>query len=365
LSGTLRSLRTDTGVDSILRVDRSMIDWRSSARAAILMAIPLAVATTTSFVEVGVFLTIGCLNVLLLQFVGTPAEILERSAWGLGLNALAIGLGTLVGTLGLLEIPLVAVGLVAVYLVNKVPRPASLSLTVSALFVIGVGLPGGSLPEAGLRSLWVLAGGAVALAGFAGHLALRDALYGSSGPERRTSFVGVAAAATASSPFHLEIGVAAGVTAAAGLALAMWAGLARDYWIMLTVVVVLRASLRQTLEIGVERMVGTVLGAVLAVGVTLGITASPIQGVLLVVFTFATFALLFANYTLFAVFLTAFVVVLLNLVYSGGGLLAETRVLDTVVGGSLALAAAAVLWILRGRSHRAPGRRAADAAVRP
>jgi Fusaric acid resistance protein-like len=355
VSSSVSTLRQWSGTRSLIELDRKKIDWGLAGRSAVLMAVPVLVATTTSYVAVGVFMAIGCLNVLLLQARARPEFQLRRSAWGTGLNSAAIAAGTLVGTFGWLEVPLVAVGLIAVYLVNRIPQSGSLPMTVSVLFVIGVGLPGPSPAEAGLRALLVLLGGGLGLVGLVVHLAARRG-RGPSGtgaaiPSRPSEVSATPESLPPSLP-GWEISIAAGLTAAAGLALALGVGLARDYWIMLTVIVVLRASVRETVEIGFERMVGTVLGAVLAIGVTLGVPEPPVQGAILVFLAFWTFALLQANYTTFAVALTAFIIVLLNLVYPGGIRLAETRVLDTFLGGILALAAATVLWLLWERQRR-------------
>lgn len=340
----------------LLNVDHSMVDWVAAARGAVLISIPVAIATTTNLVAVGVFAAIGSLNIVLLQFAGTQSDRLRRSAWGLGLNALAVGLGTIVGTLGLLEIPLVAIGLISIYLVYRIPGAGTLSLTVSALFVIGVGLPGGSIAEAGARVVLVLLGGAVALGGLALHIAaVRLRARASSMPGGRGT-AELASKPPAGPPEGWTNAFAVGITAAGGLALALALGLERDYWIMLTVVIVLRRSIEQTLSIGGARVLGTVLGAALAIGVTQGVANDPLQGVLLVAFAFVMLSMIRANYTFFAVFMTAFVIILLNLVYRGGVLLAETRVLDTVLGGVLALTAATLLWFFVERPGGSPDR---------
>ncbi|MGB6441896.1 MAG: hypothetical protein WBF81_01185, partial [Thermoplasmata archaeon] len=124
-----------------------------------ILAIPIGVAVATNYVAAGVFAAIGCLNVLLLQFRGTSGDRLRRSGWGLALNTVALAVGTLVGTLGWIEIPLVALGLIVIHGVHRIPREGNLSMVVSVMFVIGVGLPGASVPEAGARAVLALAGG--------------------------------------------------------------------------------------------------------------------------------------------------------------------------------------------------------------
>jgi hypothetical protein len=206
------------------RVEGSTIDWSASARSAALVALPIGVAVTTNYVAGGVFAAIGCFNVLLLQFVGSADDRLWRSAWGLVLNTVAVGLGTLVGTWGALEIPLIALGLTSAHLVMRIPRAGTLILTVSALFVIGVGLPDPSIAQAGSRALLVLVGGALGLGGLGLHLWLvrltgRPALYDPVSPSQDDGSSALASGPGA--PHEWWHAIAVGVTAAGGFALAL------------------------------------------------------------------------------------------------------------------------------------------------
>jgi len=331
----------------LARLDRTRFDWSDAARAVAVLAIPIALGVSTDLVAAGVFAAIGGLNVLLLQATGDARQRLLRSGYGWGLNTAMIAAGTLVGTLGWVEVPLVAVALTFVHLANRIPGSGSLSVTASVVFAIGVGLPGASVAAAGMRAELVFLGGGLAVVGLAAHCALLRS-WARTLPADPPNAPGGAAPAPGALP-EWPHALAVGLTAAGGLALALSLGLARDYWVMLTVVVVLRARFDDTLETGAGRMVGTVLGAALGAVVTITVAAFTVQGALLLAFVFAAFALQRANAVLYAVALTAFVIVLLNLVYPGGVLLAETRVLDTFIGGSLAMIASALLWYLRYR----------------
>ncbi|MGA8303191.1 MAG: FUSC family protein [Thermoplasmata archaeon] len=345
-------------IGGLTQIDRPTIDWVASTRSAAILAIPVLAAVATGFAQTGVFVALGCFNVLLLQFVGTANDRLVRSLWGVGLNAGAIGLGTLVGTLGWVEFPLIAIGLVVASLVDRIPRPGSLLLTVSALFVMGVGFPGASVAEAAGRVEFVLVGGALALAGFAIHMAVLRRI-GPSPAAPLSAATSVTPRPAPRSHRGWAHAVAVGVVAATGFALALGLGLARDYWVMLTVVVVLRAHFGQTFTAGAARMTGTVVGATLAVVLTWGVSEPPLQGLLIVGSVFATLLMVSANYTLYSVALTVFVILLINLAYPGGLVLAETRVLDTVLGGALAMLAGAILWSIQSYRPRADRPRAA------
>lgn len=295
----------------------------------------------------GVFATIGCLNLVLLQFLGSADDRVRRSFYGLGLNAVAIGLGTLVGTAGFFAIPLVAIALIVAHLAGRLPRSGNLTLIVSVMFVLGVGLPGSSGAEAGNRALLVLLGGGLAVGGLLVHLGALRWLGRPSPDDVVHGAPTITATPDTTTVGEWPLAVAVGLTAAGGLALALSLGLARDYWIMLTVVVVLRGRFQETLSTAAGRMAGTFLGAIVGAVVCGEVTNLPAESVLLLIFAFGLFALQRVNYTLYALSLTAFIIVLLNLVYPAGLVLAETRVLDTVIGGTLALAAGVVLYSLR------------------
>ena len=145
------------------------------------------------------------------------------------------------------------------------------------------------------------------------------------------------------------------VTVAAGLAISEQAGLVRDYWVMLTIISCVRLRAGITLSFTLQRVLGTVAGALVALATTLAIGATWMSVVPLLVFGIGTFSTRNANYVVFTLFLTAFIIVLLNLAYPGNELLALTRVLDTCIGGVLALVAGGVLWSVLPKPHRGEG----------
>jgi len=93
----------------------------------------------------------------------------------------------------------------------------------------------------------------------------------------------------------------------------------------------------------VQRVIGTVLGGILTAG--LGALFHDIRAILVLSFVFAavSVAVLPINYTAFSVFLTP-TFVLLAEASAGDWHLATVRVLDTLLGGVLALLGARFLW---------------------
>ncbi len=126
--------------------------------------------------------------------------------------------------------------------------------------------------------------------------------------------------------------------------------LKRGYWVTITVIVILQPYTGVTLTRAVQRVLGTVLGALLAAG--LGAYFHDPHAILVIatVFVACCVALLPLNYAAFSVFLTP-TFVLLAEASAGDWNLAETRVMDTLLGGALALAGARFLWPIPERAR--------------
>ena len=130
-------------------------------------------------------------------------------------------------------------------------------------------------------------------------------------------------------------------TVAVALAEAMH--LKRGYWLTITVIVMLQPYTSATTNRALQRVVGTVLGAILTA--LLGAAFHDPRAILVLSFISAAacIALLPMNYAAYSVFLTPTFVLLAE---SGGGdwHLASARVINTLLGGALALAGARLLW---------------------
>ena len=128
------------------------------------------------------------------------------------------------------------------------------------------------------------------------------------------------------------------------VALAMPWG-SHDYWILLTIVVVLRGSLAQTLERRNQRVAGTLAGCVLAVAL---LASHPGAGELLLVMSFAqaiAHGMAVRNYTVTAVGATVLGLVQAHMLFAGASptFALFERIGDTLIGAGLAWAFCYVL----------------------
>jgi uncharacterized membrane protein YccC len=117
----------------------------------------------------------------------------------------------------------------------------------------------------------------------------------------------------------------------------------RGYWMTITVIVILQPYTGATTHRALQRVIGTVLGALLTAA--LGALFHDPRAVLVLAFLFAAacVALLPVNYAAYSIFLTP-TFVLLAEASAGDWHLAWTRVVNTLLGGALALAGSRLLW---------------------
>ncbi len=135
-----------------------------------------------------------------------------------------------------------------------------------------------------------------------------------------------------------------GITATAAVAVYTLFSLPHGTWVTLTAVVILKPNFGGTYQLAEQRVVGTVAGSVLGAILAAAMTKLLALDLLLVPLGILAFSLLARNYALGVLFLTPFIVLLLNTVQPGDWEVAATRSLDTVIGGLLALLAGYLLW---------------------
>jgi uncharacterized membrane protein YccC len=124
---------------------------------------------------------------------------------------------------------------------------------------------------------------------------------------------------------------------------AMTLRLPRGYWLTLTTGLILQPYAGATAERAMQRVVGTVLGGVIAAVLTTGVHGAVVVTAVLFPLTVLTLALRPVGYGYFTLFLTPLFVLIAEGSQSDPKL-AAFRVLNTVLGGALAMVVAATLW---------------------
>jgi uncharacterized membrane protein YccC len=133
------------------------------------------------------------------------------------------------------------------------------------------------------------------------------------------------------------------IVASIAVAIAEIRNLNHGYWITLTVVVILQPFAAMTRQKALQRIAGTILGGIVAAALSALFQNSIAVLALIAIFTMLCVALLPLNYGAYAVFGTpAFV--LLAESSAGDWHLAGLRIVNTLIGGALALVGSQLLW---------------------
>jgi uncharacterized membrane protein YccC len=152
---------------------------------------------------------------------------------------------------------------------------------------------------------------------------LREALTSRSLPARHGLRMGVAAALTVWLSFALDI--------------------TRGYWATITTLIVLQPYAGATIRKTLQRVSGSVLGGIIAAALAVVARTKLEIAATMVPFTVAAVAVLPLNYGVFVLLLTP-VFVLLAEPHPGDWGIAGLRVVNTMLGGVIALAASRLLW---------------------
>lgn len=116
------------------------------------------------------------------------------------------------------------------------------------------------------------------------------------------------------------------------------------YWIMLTVLVILRPNYGLTKERAKDRIIGTVIGGAIAFGVVLLTQNEIVYGVLAVTSLILAFALMQQNYRWAAALVTLNVVFVYSFITPNAFSVIQYRVIDTILGGVISYAAIYTLF---------------------
>ncbi|WP_371736631.1 FUSC family membrane protein [Cellulophaga sp. HaHaR_3_176] len=121
-------------------------------------------------------------------------------------------------------------------------------------------------------------------------------------------------------------------------------GVKNPYWIILTLVVLMRPSYGLTKERAINRIIGTLIGATCATIIILITTNTIVYMVLAAISLTIAFSLLQQSYRSAAAFITVNIIFIYALFEPNSFIVVKYRVLDTIIGAILAVIANYVLW---------------------
>lgn len=116
------------------------------------------------------------------------------------------------------------------------------------------------------------------------------------------------------------------------------------YWIILTIVVILKQGFGLTNERTYHRIFGTLAGSLIAFGILYIIHDSYIISTIAIVAMLLGFSFNPTNYKIGATFITIYVILIYGILSPDNGNVIEYRILDTIIGAILCLLANYFLW---------------------
>lgn len=138
----------------------------------------------------------------------------------------------------------------------------------------------------------------------------------------------------------LRLTIAVGV----GFLLGTLLGIRNPYWIVLTLIVLMRPSYGLTKARAKERIIGTLIGAAVAVIIILITDNTVVYQILAVISLTLAFSLIVQSYRSAAAFITLFIIFVYALINPNSFQVVQYRILDTAIGAVLAVIANYTLW---------------------
>ncbi|RFS22045.1 hypothetical protein DVR12_15500 [Chitinophaga silvatica] len=129
-----------------------------------------------------------------------------------------------------------------------------------------------------------------------------------------------------------------------GYSLGMIWQLDRVYWILLTIIVILKPGFGLTRSRSIQRLIGTVTGALFAAGLLYLTNNSTVIFISMLLCILGAYSFMSFQYTLSVFFVTPFIIFLLHFLHPADLHNATQRVVDTFIGGGIAFFANMLLW---------------------
>jgi uncharacterized membrane protein (TIGR01666 family) len=110
-----------------------------------------------------------------------------------------------------------------------------------------------------------------------------------------------------------------------------------SYWILLTIIVILKPGFSLTKQRNIERMIGTVAGGLIGLGVLTFFPTEAARFAFLIVFMLLTFSFIRLRYVVGVLFMTPYILIVFSFTTSYNDLtVAWERIIDTFIGASAA-----------------------------
>jgi uncharacterized membrane protein (TIGR01666 family) len=117
-----------------------------------------------------------------------------------------------------------------------------------------------------------------------------------------------------------------------------------SYWVLLTIIVILKPGFSLSKQRNYQRVFGTIIGGAIGVLVLTFVHNKTLEVALLMVFMMGAYSFLRINYITSVIFMTPYVLILFRFLGVGHLDVAEERIIDTVIGSSIAFLASYLIF---------------------
>ena len=117
-----------------------------------------------------------------------------------------------------------------------------------------------------------------------------------------------------------------------------------SYWVLLTIVVILKPAFSLTKQRNYQRLIGTIAGGFIGILVLLYIKSIPIEFCFLLFFMIGAYSFQRINYIITVIFMTPYILILFKFLGMGPLNIIEERVFDTFMGSAIAFIASYLIF---------------------
>ncbi|QJD98103.1 hypothetical protein HH214_20595 [Mucilaginibacter robiniae] len=117
-----------------------------------------------------------------------------------------------------------------------------------------------------------------------------------------------------------------------------------SYWVLLTIIVILKPAYSLSKQRNFQRLVGTIVGGLIGVAILTLVHNGTAQVIILAILMIGAYSFIRINYIVSIMFMTPYVLILFKFLGVGHLNVAEERILDTIIGSVIAFAASYLVF---------------------
>ena len=251
--------------------DRSQLRPFLGIRVGIMVIIPLVIGLLTNPTPVYILVSLGVFYVSIPEGFPTKWSRMRVLSLVCLVSPVVFSIATLIGTIGAAAVLPFGLGFFLLSYTRVIRNMIPIIFVAAIALAVGVGYPGGSVAAALERFWLLLVGGLFGLLGafVSTQLHSKKSVYQNKtkSEDHHSSLKEKLRPLTndlSVRSIHFRSSIAVGIAGAAGLAIAQYLGISRDYWVVMTIaLLLLRDNASITLSYITSRIVGTILGALI------------------------------------------------------------------------------------------------------